>query len=162
MTIHKVCLCLVALAAALASGCETSKPATYQGYVEGEFVYIGGKIGGRLDALRVTRGDVVTAGQTLYVLEHAYETQGLALAEADYRQALEILHDKQKGLRTEEIDQIVADLRRAEAAHESIHDVWYVFVLSARDSRGVGRISFRPGPALGSLSCPRRTSRNLL
>jgi len=117
VTIHKVCLCLVALAAALASGCETSKPATYQGYVEGEFVYIGGKIGGRLDALRVTRGDVVTAGQTLYVLEHAYETQGLALAEADYRQALEILHDKQKGLRTEEIDQIVADLRRAEAAH---------------------------------------------
>ena len=117
MTIHKVCLCLVALAAALASGCETSKPATYQGYVEGEFVYIGGKIGGRLDALRVTRGDVVTAGQTLYVLEHAYETQGLALAEADYRQALETLHDKQKGLRTEEIDQIVADLRRAEAAH---------------------------------------------
>jgi len=107
------------LVALVLSGCGKAEPGTtYQGYVEGEFVYVAGKLPGRLDALRVSRGDMVAAGQELYVLEHAYEAQGLALAEAELRQAEDTLRDKQKGLRTEEIDQLVADLRRAEAAHE--------------------------------------------
>lgn len=115
--VHAVVLAFSVLAGL--SGCGSAQPAaTWQGYVEGDFVYVASKIAGRLDALAVSRGDVVAAGQTLYVLEHAYEVQGLALAEADLRQAEDNLHDKQKGLRTEEIDQIVADLRRAEAAHE--------------------------------------------
>ncbi|HWQ08593.1 MAG TPA: HlyD family efflux transporter periplasmic adaptor subunit, partial [Holophaga sp.] len=97
-------------------GCGRSKPeAAWQGYVEGEFVYVAGKLPGRLDVLRVARGDTVAAGQILYVLEHAYQDQELVLAEANLRQAEDTLHDKQKGLRTEEIDQIVANLRRAEA-----------------------------------------------
>jgi hypothetical protein len=54
---------LVALA-----GCEAKRPSTYQGYVEGEFVYVAGKLAGRLDDLRVARGDTVAAGQVLYVL----------------------------------------------------------------------------------------------
>ncbi|WP_300164824.1 HlyD family efflux transporter periplasmic adaptor subunit [Solidesulfovibrio sp.] len=110
-------LAVLVLACILLAGCESGEPRAYQGYVEGEFVYVGGKISGRLDALRVARGDVVSAGQALYVLEHAYETAGVALAEADLRQAEDTLRDKQKGLRPEEIDQLVADLRRAEAAH---------------------------------------------
>lgn len=111
------------LAAALAlvvglAGCSKPEPGTYQGYVEGEFVYVAGKLAGRLDALLVARGDRVTVGQPLYELEHAYETQGLALAEADLRQAEATLEDRKKGLRPEEISQIEADLRRAEAARE--------------------------------------------
>ncbi len=110
-------LAVLVWACCLLAGCESGGPRAYQGYVEGEFVYVGGKIAGRLDALRVARGDVISAGQALYVLEHAYETAGVALAEADLRQAEDTLRDKQKGLRPEEIDQLVADLRRAEAAH---------------------------------------------
>ena len=110
---------LAALAmATLLAGCKERKPAVWQGYVEGEFVYVAGKIGGRLDDLHVARGDRVAAGQPLYVLEHAYETEGLSLAKAQLRQAEDTLRDKEKGLRPEEIDQILADLRRAEAAHE--------------------------------------------
>jgi HlyD family secretion protein len=97
------------------AGCEAKGPASYQGYIEGEFVYVAGKIAGRLDELQVARGAVVTAGQPLYVLEHAYETQGVAMAEADLRQAEDTLRDREKGLRPEEIDQLLADLRRAEA-----------------------------------------------
>jgi len=100
------------------AGCNKSEPGTYQGYVEGEFVYVAGKMAGRLDALRVSRGARVTVGQPLYELENVYETQGLALAEADLRQAEATLDDKKKGLRPDEIDQILAELRRAEAAHE--------------------------------------------
>jgi HlyD family secretion protein len=97
-------------------GCQSASPTTYQGYVEGEFVYVAGKIAGRLDTLDVARGDVVAAGQPLYVLEHDYETQVLAQAEADLKQAEDNLRDKQKGLRSEEIDQLVASLRQAEVS----------------------------------------------
>jgi HlyD family secretion protein len=106
----------VVLLAALLWGCQSEPRGTYQGYVEGEFVYVAGKIGGRLDKLAVARGDTVAAGDTLYVLEHDFESQGVAQAEANLRQAKDTLRDKEKGLRPEEIAQIEADLRRARAA----------------------------------------------
>jgi HlyD family secretion protein len=99
-------------------GCGSAPPASYQGYVEGEFVYVAGKIAGRLENLAVVRGNTVTAGTALFTLEHAYEDQGVVLAEAQLRQAEDTLRDKEKGLRPEEIDQIVADLNRAQAARE--------------------------------------------
>ncbi len=116
MTTMRKGVCLLALLLVL-GGCEAKAPSTWQGYLEGEFVYVAGKIGGRLDDLRVARGDTVTAGQDLYVLEHAFESEGVTLARADLRQAEDTLRDKQKGLRPDEIRQIEADLRRAEAAH---------------------------------------------
>ncbi len=79
------------------AGCEAKKPPVWQGYVEGEFVYVAGKIAGRLDALSVARGDTVVAGQALYALEDGYEDRSLALAEADLRQAESDLRDKEKG-----------------------------------------------------------------
>ena len=106
------------LLAGVVPGCTKPEPTTYQGYVEGEFVYVAGKLAGRLDQLLVSRGERVTVGQPLYVLEHGYEAKGLALAEADLRQAEATLDDRRKGLRPDEIDQILADLRRAEAAHD--------------------------------------------
>jgi HlyD family secretion protein len=109
---------LVALCLLLLWGCQAAPSESYQGYVEGEFVYVAGKLAGRLDNLAVARGNTVRAGDTLYVLEHDFEAQGVALAEADLRQAEDTLRDKEKGLRPEEIDQIMADLRRAQAARE--------------------------------------------
>ncbi len=109
---------LAALLLALLCACDGGAPATWQGYVEGEFVYVAGKLAGRLDALRVARGDVVAAGEALYVQEHELEADQLAQAEAELRQAEDSLRDKQKGLRPEEIDQLVAGLRQAEVARE--------------------------------------------
>jgi HlyD family secretion protein len=110
---------LLALCAACClAGCKPAEPTSYQGYVEGEFVYVAGKIGGRLDELAVSRGQRIEPGQPLYNLEHAYEVAALAQAQADLRQAEATLDDRKKGLRPEEIDQIEADLRRAEASRE--------------------------------------------
>jgi HlyD family secretion protein len=109
-------LALLVLLVGILGGCQAAPSDSYQGYVEGEFVYVAGKIGGRLDQLAVARGQTVKAGDSLYVLEHDFEAQGVALAEADLRQAEANLQDKEKGLRPEEIDQIMADLRRAQAA----------------------------------------------
>jgi HlyD family secretion protein len=118
MKTHSAPAALLAACILLAlPGCKADGPVTYQGYVEGEFVYVAGKIAGRLDTLGVARGDVVAAGRTLYVLEHAYEAEVLAQAEAELKQAEDNVRDKQKGLRAEEIDQIVASLRQAEASH---------------------------------------------
>lgn len=113
-------LCAVLCLAAVCGlgGCKPDGPASYQGYVEGEFVYVAGKIGGRLDELAVSRGQRVTPGQPLYVLEHAFEAAALAQAQADLRQAEATLDDRKKGLRPEEIAQIEADLGRAQAARE--------------------------------------------
>ena len=38
----------------------------FQGYVEGEFVYVASPLGGQLDALSVQRGQQVTSGQPLF------------------------------------------------------------------------------------------------
>jgi HlyD family secretion protein len=109
---------LALCAACCLAGCKPAEPTSYQGYVEGEFVYVAGKIGGRLDELAVSRGQRIEPGQPLYNLEHAYEVAALAQAQADLRQAEATLDDRKKGLRPEEIDQIEADLRRAEASRE--------------------------------------------
>lgn len=111
-------LLLAAVLGLALGGCDRGGPATYQGYVEGEFVYVGGKIAGRLDELAVAKGRTVTAGTVLFRLERAYEEQGVALAEAQLREAEDTLRDKEKGLRPEEIAQIEADLGRAQASRE--------------------------------------------
>ena len=61
---------LVVLLALGLWGCGNPPPTTYQGYVEGEFVYVAGKIAGRLDNLSVLRGSKVTVGTVLFTLEH--------------------------------------------------------------------------------------------
>lgn len=111
---------LMGLAAVL-WGCQDQATGTYQGYVEGEFVYVAGKLAGRLDNLAVSRGQRVQSGDLLFALEHDYETRAVAQAEAEVHQAEATLRDKEKGLRPEEIAQIEADLGRARAARELSH-----------------------------------------
>ena len=56
-----------------AVGC-SSHPDTYQGYVEGEFVYMASSQPGRLEHLAVTRGQQVAQGAPLFTLEAIEET----------------------------------------------------------------------------------------
>lgn len=106
---------LAALAVALCvlAGCGQAPDGVLPGYVEGEFVYVASKLGGRLDALPAVKGSRIAAGEPLFILEHDYEQKALDMAEADLAQAENTLRDKEKGLRAEEIDQLVASLNRA-------------------------------------------------
>lgn len=105
---------LAALAAVLVfTGCGEAPSGVLPGYVEGEFVYVASKLGGRLDALPAVKGSRIVAGEPLFVLEHDYEQKALDMAQADLDQAENTLRDKEKGLRAEEIDQLVASLNRA-------------------------------------------------
>ncbi len=109
---------LLAALAFLAAGCGDGGDGSYQGYAEGEFVYVASKISGRLDELAVKRGDAVQPGKPLFVLEHQYEKDAVNQAEAQLQKAGDLLRDKQKGLRPEELDQIKASLDKAKVSAE--------------------------------------------
>jgi HlyD family secretion protein len=108
------------LAAILCAGCET-KPAAagaWQGYLEGETVWVAPPLAGRLDVLAVARGDLVTKGQPLFALERAAEEATRREAEERLRQAEAQLADLRRGQRPSEVATIEALLGQARAQAE--------------------------------------------
>lgn len=98
------------------AGCGEQEQGVFQGYVEGEFVYVAPGLSGRLETLNVARGDRVAAGDALFALESGLEQEGVAQAEAKVAGAKALLEDKQKGLRRTEVEQIQAELDKARAS----------------------------------------------
>jgi HlyD family secretion protein len=104
-----VAVCLLAVA------CSRGGEPAYQGYVEGEFVYVASQVSGRLDELPVERGSWVRPGDGLFVLEHALESEGVEKAKADLEHDQNTLNDLKKGLRPEEIDQLLARIDQVQS-----------------------------------------------
>ncbi len=77
----KTFVTLTALAAVLLAGCTKNSSSNFQGYVEGEYVYVASPLGGALTNLAVARGDSVKAGQLLFELERQSEAAALTQAE---------------------------------------------------------------------------------
>lgn len=100
---------------ALLTGCTEDPSASYQGYVEGEFVYLSSSESGRLDRLLVTKGQQVSAEMPLFALESANE----AAVERQARQQLNVaeaqLQDLRTGKRPPELEVIRAQLSQAVA-----------------------------------------------
>ena len=86
-----------------------------QGYVEGEYVYVGAPAAGQLEALHVQRGQQVNAGDALFALESAREKQARDEAAQRLAQARSTLEDARKGRRPTEIEAIEAQLNQARA-----------------------------------------------
>src|SRR5216110_3391959 len=70
----------------------------FQGYVEGEFVYVASPLAGQLETLSVQRGQQVTSGQPLFALDETAEKAArdmaeaaLALSEAEFKRQSELL-----------------------------------------------------------------------
>jgi len=104
-----------ALAAVLLGGCAKNSADGFQGYIEGEYVYVAAPLGGALTNLAVARGDQVNKGQLLYELERQSETAALAQADKNFAQAQAQLDDLTKGMRPTEIQSLTAQLERAQA-----------------------------------------------
>jgi HlyD family secretion protein len=109
---------LLLLAAALAAGCARRPPAGYQGYFEGEFIYVASPIGGRLEKLAVAKGARVEAGAPLFTLERAAELAAQQQAAEQLRAAQARLEDLKKGSRPSELAALAARLEQARAAAE--------------------------------------------
>ncbi|KWI59708.1 secretion protein HlyD [Burkholderia pseudomultivorans] len=109
-------LALVATVALLA-GC--GKPAdrtpTYQGYVEGEFVYLASSQSGTLTQLSVARGQTVAAGAPAFSLDAVSETAALQQAQHQLDAARAQLADLRTGKRPPEVNVTKAQLAQAAA-----------------------------------------------
>lgn len=105
----------LAFVAMLFAGCSQKSSNRFQGYIEGEYVYVASPIGGSLTNLAVARGDSVKAGQLLFELERQSEAAALDQAEKNLAQAQAELADLNKGKRPTEIESLEAQLERAKA-----------------------------------------------
>ena len=105
---------LVALAAAMGLGGDQGS-LTVQGYVEGEYVYVGSAVAGRLETLSVARGARVEAGTPLFQLDRSSEQPARDEAAAQLARAEATLANLEKGKRPSEVDSIEAQLAQAQA-----------------------------------------------
>jgi HlyD family secretion protein len=101
----------------VAAAC-SSHSGTYQGYVEGEFVYLASSQAGHLEHLAVARGQQVAAGAPVFSLEATEEKAEQAQAQQQLASTEAQLADLETGKRPAEVAVIRAQLAQAEAMAE--------------------------------------------
>jgi HlyD family secretion protein len=120
------------LAAALA-GCSGKSPGSYQGYIEGEYVYVASPLSGALSNLAVARGDTVKTGQLLFQLERQSEAAALDmagknvneakanldLAQATYQRRKELRESPSAVVSAEELDTARSSRDTAQAQYDA-------------------------------------------
>jgi HlyD family secretion protein len=124
---------MLVLAAIFLAGCSGSSPREFQGYVEGEYVYVAPPLGGTLTNLAVARGDEVKAGQLLFVLERGSEASAvqeagknlaqaqanLSRSQSEFERREKLRNDPSEVISAEELDQARAQRDADQAAVES-------------------------------------------
>jgi HlyD family secretion protein len=110
---------LAALSTGALFGCARSGPKPWQGYLEGDFVYVSSPLSGRLEKLSVAKGTRVHAGAPLFQLEHSSESDAQRQASQQLDAAKAQLMDMSKGSRQEEIDALTARLAAVRATAEN-------------------------------------------
>lgn len=98
------------------AGCSGSGAGSYQGYVEGEFVYMASSQAGNLEHLAVRRGQQVERGAPLFTLDAIEERAAQHQAQQQLAAAQATLADLETGKRPPEIGVIQAQLAQARAA----------------------------------------------
>ncbi|MDL2272887.1 HlyD family efflux transporter periplasmic adaptor subunit [Desulfovibrio sp. OttesenSCG-928-I05] len=96
-------------------GCGDTGTESFQGYVEGEYLYLASPRAGRLERLEAERGGSVEAGGLLFELEAEYERLVLRQAEQELASAVAQLSDMGSGKRPEEVAMAEAQLNQAKA-----------------------------------------------
>jgi len=105
--------CLTAMAPL--AGCSHRTTNSYQGYIEGKFVYVASPQGGRLEHVAVSRGETVAIGHPMFALDKEPEASEHRMAERVLRSAESRLADLETGKRPAEIDVTRAQLMQATA-----------------------------------------------
>jgi HlyD family secretion protein len=110
------------LAAALAlfalAACTRPTPAGWQGYLEGELVYVASPLAGRLDTLAVAKGTRVAADSPLFTLERTSELAAQRQAADQLRAVQARLADLRKGSRPSELATVESRLAQARTGAE--------------------------------------------
>ena len=87
----------------------------YVGYVEADWVYVAAPQSGWIISSPVTEGDVIVAGQTLFVLDSEQQQAQLAEASGRASQAEAQAQDINQGARPSEVSALEAQLQQAQA-----------------------------------------------
>jgi HlyD family secretion protein len=106
------------------AGCRDQPPSLFQGYAEGEYVYVASPIAGRLEDLAVSRGRQVKTGDILFTLERNFEQAALQEAKQELARAESRLADLIKGQRPTEIRAIEARLNQARSSLALAEKEW--------------------------------------
>lgn len=104
--------CLFLLFSLLCAACGNEKD-IFQGYAEGEYLYLSSSRSGRLEKLHVAKGEQIEKDALVFELENVSEKQALKAAEAEMNSALAQLNDMKVGKRPEEIAMAKAMLNQA-------------------------------------------------
>jgi HlyD family secretion protein len=107
----------LAVAAGL-TGCQRQHDTRWQGYLEGEFVYVASPLAGRLEQLAVAKGARVQAGAPLFTLERSAELAAQRQAADQLRASEARLEDLKKGSRPSELAALEARLEQTRSAAE--------------------------------------------
>lgn len=100
----------------LLGACSQDNTPSYQGYIEGEYLYLAAPSAGYLQTLNTARGSRVRAGAALFAIAPDPEQQSLQEAEARVQSAEEKLQNLKEPRRPPEIAAVEAQLQSAEAA----------------------------------------------
>ncbi|HTO04413.1 MAG TPA: HlyD family efflux transporter periplasmic adaptor subunit [Opitutus sp.] len=109
---------MVVLMTLIAGGCARSEATRWQGYLEGEFIYVGAPLAGLLESLAVEKGARVEAQAVLFSLERQAELAAQQQASAQLQAVLARLEDLRKGARPSELAGLEAQVEQARATAE--------------------------------------------
>jgi HlyD family secretion protein len=112
LSAHKI-IAIYCIAMFFITGCRDENKKNLQGYIEGEFVYISAESSARISKVMVTRGQDVSAGQALIVLDDDYEKKQVEIAHQTHAGEAFTLADLGKGGRTTELNILKAQLSQA-------------------------------------------------
>lgn len=115
-TMSRLALSSLMVSLAILFGCSGTERPTFQGYVEGEYIYVASPVAGRLEQLNVRRGQTIVAGAPLFRLEADVETALLQQADAQLKVSEAQLADLRVGKRSAELDVTRAQLAQARLA----------------------------------------------
>ncbi|OZG74201.1 hypothetical protein BTA51_04065 [Hahella sp. CCB-MM4] len=96
--------------------CSAPENDGWQGYIEGDSIFVAAPVEGRLESISVQEGDQVDAASSLFVLDEEPQRAILHKAMAQLESAKAELADLEKGKRPQEIEVIEAQYEQAKAA----------------------------------------------
>lgn len=98
--------------------CSDNQTHTFQGYIEGEYLYMAPSVPGHLDKLLVQRGEVIQPNQSLFLIEKTDELAQLHATQAQLQSSQATLKDMLVGKRPSELNTITAQINQAQSSKQ--------------------------------------------
>jgi HlyD family secretion protein len=144
---------LACLLAAMLAACGNDNPSTYQGWIEGDFIFVGPDEAGRVEKLHVREGDTVAAGAALFAVDAELQEADLRVAEAVLANAKQAFERADQLLKSgsgsqKTFDDAQAQLREAQARARAAHTRLVRRQLSSPVAGTVQQVYYRVGEAV--------------